>query len=142
MIFVQAPIWGSNHFKAPVQIGMAASCTLLLFPSLKVPPNFAEQAHDIRGFILCILTQLCVGLVIGWVSFLVMATAQFGGEMLDIQMGLSVAAQADPATHGAVNLIRRLDFYMAMLLYLLMNGHHEMWKAIFWSFDVVPLTYF
>src|ERR1043165_7359756 len=71
-----------------------------------------------------------------------MSTAQFGGEVLDIQMGLSVAAQSDPATHGAVNLIRRLDFYMAMLLYLLMNGHHEMWKAIFWSFDVVPLTYF
>jgi len=139
MVFVQAPIWGSQHFKAPVKAGMAGAVTLLAFPSLTVPANFPS---DIRGFLLCILFQLGVGLVIGWVSFLVMATAQFGGEMLDIQMGLSAAAQSDPSSHGAVNLLRRLHFYMAMMLYLMVDGHHELWRAIFWSFKVVPLTHF
>lgn len=139
MVFVQAPIWGSQHFKAPIKVGMAASVTLLAFPNLPVPDPFPE---DIRGFMFAILTQLGVGLVIGWVSFLVMATAQFGGEMLDIQMGLSAAAQADPSSHGAVNLLRRLHFYIAMLLYLMVNGHHQLWEAIFRSFEVVPLTYF
>jgi flagellar biosynthetic protein FliR len=139
MVFVQAPIWGSQHFKAPIKVGMAASVTLLAFPHLTVPENFPL---DIRGFIVAILTQLGVGLVIGWISFLVMATAQFGGEMLDVQMGLSAAAQADPSSHGAVNLLRRLHFYIAMLLYLMANGHHQLWEAIFYSFEVIPLTYF
>ncbi len=141
MVFVQAPIWGSQHFKAPVKMGMAASVTLLAMPNLPM----ADPAHfptDLRGFIPLILMQLAVGLVIGWVSFLVMATAQFGGEMLDIQMGLSVAAQSDPSSHGAVNLLRRLHFYIAMLLYLLTDGHHELWRAIFYSFKVIPLTEF
>ena len=138
-VFVQAPIWGGQHFKAPVKIGMAASVTLLAFPSLIIPEPFPL---DVRGFLLAILTQICVGLVIGWVAFLVMATAQFGGEMLDVQMGLSAAAQADPSSHGAVNLLRRLHFYIAMLLYLMINGHHQLWEAIFYSFKVIPLTYF
>jgi flagellar biosynthetic protein FliR len=138
-VFVQAPIFGGQHFKAPIKIGMAASVTLLAFPHLPVPDPFPS---DIRGFILAILTQICVGLVIGWVSFLVMATAQFGGEMLDVQMGLSAAAQADPSSHGAVNLLRRLHFYAAMLTYLMFDGHHKMWEAIFYSFQKIPLTYF
>lgn len=138
-VFVQAPIFGGQHFKAPIKVGMAASVTLLAFPTLPVPDPFPS---DIRGFMLAILTQICVGLVIGWVSFLVMATAQFGGEMLDVQMGLSAAAQADPSSHGAVNLLRRLHFYAAMLTYLMFNGHHKMWESIFYSFQKIPLTYF
>ena len=139
MVFVQAPIFGGQHFKAPIKVGMAASVTLLAFPNLPIPDPFPM---DVRGFIFAILSQLAVGLVIGWVSFLVMATAQFGGEMLDVQMGLSAAAQADPSSHGAVNLLRRLHFYMAMLLYLMLNGHHQLWEGIFYSFDTIPLTYF
>ena len=138
-VFVQAPIFGGQHFKAPIKVGMAASVTLLAFPNLPVPDPFPA---DIRGYMLAVLSQICVGLVIGWVSFLVMATAQFGGEMLDVQMGLSAAAQADPSSHGAVNLLRRLHFYAAMLTYLMFNGHHQLWIAIFKSFQVVPLTYF
>ncbi len=139
MVFVQAPIWGSQHFKAPIKMGMGIGVTLVAFPNLPMPKEFPT---DIRGYLLCLLMQLAVGLIIGWVSFLVMATAQFGGEMLDIQMGLSAAAQADPSSHGAVNLLRRLHFYMAMMLYLLVDGHHSLWDAVFRSFEVVPLTYF
>lgn len=139
MVFVQAPIWGSQHFKAPVKMGMAIGVTLLAYPNLTIPEPFPLE---LRGFLISVLMQLAVGLVIGWVSFLVMATAQFGGEMLDIQMGLSAAAQADPSSHGAVNLLRRLHFYMAMMLYLLGNGHLKLWQALFESFRIVPLTYF
>ena len=139
MVFVQAPIWGAQHFKDPIRIGMALGMTALAFPYLPRPEVFPTEA---KGFMLALLTQLGVGAVIGWVSFLVMATAQFGGEMLDIQMGLSAAAQADPASHGAVNLMRRLQFYIAMLLYLIMDGHHQLWVAVFRSFEVVPLTHF
>jgi flagellar biosynthetic protein FliR len=139
MIFVQAPIWGSEHIKKPILVGMAFSMSLLIFPSIPVPTDFPTE---IRGFIPILLTQLAVGLVIGWVSFLVMATAQFGGELLDIQMGLSAAAAADPSSHGAINLIRRLKFYIIMLLYLLTNGHLDFWRAIQYSFKVLPVTSF
>ena len=62
-VFVQAPIFGSQHFKAPVKVGMAASVVLLAMPSLPIPHPFPA---DPRGFIFAILTQICVGLVIGW----------------------------------------------------------------------------
>lgn len=139
LVFVQAPIWGSNHIQKPILAGSAALITICMYPHIPFPENMPT---DLLQFMLCLLTQVCVGLVIGFISFLVMAAAQFGGEMLDIQMGLSVAASFDPASHGAVNLLRRLHFYIAMNLYLTLNGHHMLIKAMERSFHVVPLTYF
>lgn len=139
LIFRQAPILGSNHMKNQVKIGLAALLSLVAFPHLKVPDNFPTEP---RGYILCILSQVGVGLAIGFVSYLVMAAAQFGGEMMDIQMGLSAAATMDPSSGGTSKLIMRLNFYFAMLLYLTTNGHHEFLRALYKSFDIIPVTTF
>lgn len=139
MIFQQAPILASRHIKPQMKVGLAGALAVVAFPNLPMPENFPE---DPRGFILAILTQVVVGLAIGFVSFLVMACAQFGGEMMDIQMGLSVAASMDPSSGGTSKLLMRLNFYIAMLLYLGVEGHHELLRALFKSFQVIPVTEF
>ncbi len=139
LVFVQAPIFGSHHIPKPILAGLAGAVTIAMFPHIPVP---ADMPDDLLPFMGALLSQACVGLVIGFVSFLVMAAAQFGGEMLDIQMGLSVAASFDPASHGAVNLLRKVHFYLAMNLYLVLDGHHALIQAINASFRVVPVTYF
>lgn len=139
LIFRQAPILGSNHMKGQVKVGLAACMALIAFPHLPVPENFPTEP---RGFILCILSQVAVGLAIGFVSYLVMAAAQFGGELMDIQMGLSAAATMDPSSGGTSKLIMRLNFYFAMMLYLITNGHHEFLRALFHSFQIIPVTTF
>lgn len=139
LIFVQAPIFGSDHITNTVLVGLAASITVALYPNLPVP---SDMPTDLLPFFGAILTQACVGLVIGYTSFIVIAAAQFGGELLDIQMGLSSAASFDPASHGAINLIRKVKFYTAMELYLIVGGHHQLLAAIYKSYQVIPLTFF
>ncbi|MFA5508715.1 MAG: flagellar biosynthetic protein FliR [Vulcanimicrobiota bacterium] len=138
-IFQQAPILGSKHIKGQAKVGLAACLAVVAFPNLPMPANMPE---DPRGFILALLAQVVVGLAIGYVSFLVMAAAQFGGEMMDIQMGLSVAASMDPSSGGTSKLLNRLNFYVAMMLYLMVDGHHMLLRALFRSFQVIPVTEF
>jgi flagellar biosynthetic protein FliR len=71
---------------------------------------------------------------------MIMAAAQFGGELLDTQMGLSVAASFDPASGSSVNMMRRMKFYLAMIIYLCLDGHHFLIRAMFKSFEIVPVT--
>jgi flagellar biosynthetic protein FliR len=139
MIFQQAPILASRHIKPQMKVGLAGSVAIVAFPNIPMPENFPE---DPRGLVLAILTQVVVGLAIGFVSYLVMACAQFGGEMMDIQMGLSVAASMDPSSGGTSKLLMRLNFYIAMLLYLGVDGHHMLMRALFHSFKVIPVTEF
>jgi flagellar biosynthetic protein FliR len=51
-----------------------------------------------------------------------------------------VAASFDPATGSTVNMMRRMKFYLCMILYLLMDGHHFLIRAMFKSFEVLPVT--
>jgi len=143
--FVQAPIWGSHHVNKPVLVGSAASIAVVIFPTVPATNEMVELGKnmaegDYAPLIFLIAAQITVGLVIGYVSYLIMAAMQFGAEILDVQMGLSVAASFDPASHGAVNMIRRWAFYLAMILYLMMNGHHKALEAMRYSFDVIPLS--
>ena len=139
LIMQQAPILASRHIKPQMKVGFAGCLALIAFPNLPMPDDFPTE---IRTFMMCILGQVVVGLAIGFVSFLAMACAQFGGEMMDIQMGLSVAATVDPSTGGSSKLIMRLNFYIAMLLYLSVDGHHMLLRALFYSFEVLPVTKF
>lgn len=135
--FVQAPIWGSHHFDKKILVASAAVWSFIVYPSVPMPK---ELTFDLLPFILMIATQLLVGLIIGYSSFMVMSAAQFGGEMLDTQMGLSVAASYDPASGSSVNMMRRFKFYLAMTLFLCCNGHHMLINAMFESYRLIPLT--
>ena len=133
---VQAPIWGSHHFDKKILVASAAVWSCIVYPSMTVP----EISFEPITYILMIAVQLLVGMVIGYASFMIMSAAQFAGEMLDTQMGLSVAASYDPASGSSVNMMRRLKFYLAMTLFLVFDGHHKLIETMFLSFKVIPVT--
>ncbi|MBM3461340.1 MAG: flagellar biosynthetic protein FliR [Armatimonadetes bacterium] len=142
--FVQAPIFGSHHVPKQVLAGFAALLAIVLYPIVPVPPEMFGIGAELHythyaALVPLIFSQFVVGLTIGYISFIIMAAVQFGAELLDVQMGLSVAASFDPG-QGSVNMIRRMMFYIAMILYLLMNGHVKQLEALRYSFDVIPLT--
>lgn len=135
--FVQTPIWGSNHINDKILVGLSTTMAIIIYPFIPIPK---ELPGGPVTFVLLLLSQLVIGLVIGFVSFIPMAMAQFGGEMVDIQMGLSSAAQYDPSSKGTINMVRRLKFYIAMIMFMMFNGHHVLLQALVKSFDIVPLT--
>jgi len=143
--FVQAPIWGSRHIPKPVLVASAFIFSVLLYsqvPVSKAVEMAGKRAMEMDMFPLAtlILSQFVVGLALGYISFIIMSAVQFGAELLDVQMGLSAAASFDPASHGAVNMIRRWAFYLAMIIYLLMNVHHLAMDTMRYSFEVIPLS--
>ena len=135
-VFIQAPIFGSRHITMRGRVGAAIVIATALYPGLPMPQefyySFPQHAAIIAG-------NVVVGLVIGWVSFLTMTTVQFAGELCDVQLGLSIAASFDPSAGGTVNLLRRFHFYIAMMVYLIINGHHTLITAIYRSFEAVPV---
>ena len=142
--FVQAPIWGSRHIPKNVLSASAALLAFTLYPNVPIPKQLfkfgtAFANGEVTPLIYLIAAQFTIGLIMGYMAFMVMAAIQFGAELLDVQMGLSVAASFDPG-QGSVNMLRRMMFYIAMILYLLFNGHMKAIEALQYSFEVIPLT--
>lgn len=137
--FVQAPILASNHIRHQARTALAIMCAVAVYPVVPFPKGLPM---DLINLILLILNQIVIGLILGYLAFLIMAGFQFAGELMDIQLGLSSAASFDPASGGTSNLLRRMQFYIAMLTYLAINGHHHLFRALWKSFDLVPVTGF
>lgn len=136
-VFIQAPVFGSRLIPPQALIGLSALLAIIIYPQIAVPQDFPS---DIIGFAGLVAVQFLVGSVIGFISNIVLAAAQFAGAMLDIQFGLSSAAVYDPSAGSSVNILNRFQFYFAMLLYLAIDGHHILIKSVCESFKIVPLT--
>lgn len=135
-VFVQAPLFASHHIPMQVRVGCALVASFAMFPALPLPPNLPDTLVNLA---FAILYQILIGLIIGYVAFLVSAGAQFAGELIDIQLGLSIAASFDPSAGGTINLTRRFQLYLSFLIYLLINGHHFLFKAIAKSYHILPV---
>jgi flagellar biosynthetic protein FliR len=80
-----------------------------------------------------------VGLSIGFIAYMVFTAIYVAGEIIDMQIGFGVVNVMDPISNIQVPVSSNLYFIISMLLFLSMNGHHVLIKALFDSFTTLPL---
>lgn len=134
-LFLVAPVF-SNRL-VPVQlrvaIGFAAALLVLpLFGPQDLPPELLSMAFQAAR-------EMLVGLVIGYVAQLLFAALQFGGELLDIDMGFSMMNVLDPMSNAHMPLMGNLQYLVALLTFLIANGHHMLIWAVVESYEQIPL---
>ena len=135
-VFTQGPIFGSRHISMKARVGTALVLATALYPILPMPEGFY---YNFSQHLMIVFGNVAVGFMVGFASYLTMTTVQFAGELIDTQLGLSTAASFDPSAGGTVNMLRRFHFYLAMIVYLIINGHHSLITAIYRSFVAVPV---
>ena len=67
------------------------------------------------------------------------AAAELAGQLVGFQMGLSYAAIVDPQSGVRNNLLAALYGNIAIITFLLMNGHHAFLRALRDSYDSLPM---
>ena len=82
--------------------------------------------------------ELAMGLGIGLLGTLAISAVQMGGQVIGIQMGFGIVNVMDPTSNLQVSLIGQFKFFVATLVFLAINGHHDILKAIHRSFAFVP----
>jgi flagellar biosynthesis protein FliR len=112
---------------------------LLAFVIVRTVPTMAPLG--LGALTVAVFSQLFVGLVFGFVAYLLFAGIQFAGEIIDIQMGFAVANVINPLTSQNVTLIGEFQIALATLLYLAVDAHHVLLAGIASSFRLVPLPY-
>ena len=76
----------------------------------------------------------------GFAAQFIFWSVTFAGEIIGFQMGLSIAAVYNPMDGVASNPIGRVLTLTMLLVFLLLDGHHHMLRALVASFEVVPLS--
>jgi flagellar biosynthetic protein FliR len=65
---------------------------------------------------------------------------EFAGEIIGFQMGLSIAQVYNPISGATSNPLGRFLTVAFLLVFLVLDGHHYILRALVVSFEVVPLA--
>jgi len=131
------PLFGHQSVPAATKVGLSLFLTVLLYPSL----------HGVRAglplqvvpLLLLLTREVLVGMAIGFVAAMLFAGVELGGTMVGMQMGLAIVTTMDPQTREQASLIGQAQQLVALLLFLVIDGHHFLLRALYYSFEAVPV---
>jgi flagellar biosynthetic protein FliR len=136
-LFSVAPIFSDRGIPQTMKLAMIVWISLLLWFVVPVPKVVFISNVDV---ILALVFEFFLGFVIGFIPRIILLGVQMAGSMMDMQMGLSVAATFDPSTGGQTTIMERLMFYLALFAMFSTDAHHLFLVAILESFKVIPLV--
>jgi len=136
-VMMLAPVFGSAVAPAPVKIFLSLVLSLLFFPL--VQSAGAPVSMEPSVLALGAAWELAVGILIGFASAMLFAGVQFGGHLIDQELGILQANLLDPMLNEQISIVGQFKVLLATLVYLLINGHHLLIAAVSDSFRAVPL---
>ena len=134
---LMVPVLGSRMIPSVVKISLSILLALLFTPLVK-PPAAPLPDDPVRLGLLA-GGEIMVGLVCGFIMFLVFMSVQLAGQIVDMQMGFGVANVIHPGLGTQVPLIGFFNFLLATLFFLMLDGHLRIIELVAFSFDKVPV---
>jgi flagellar biosynthetic protein FliR len=91
------------------------------------------------SLVLLSMREVFVGLILGGVAALIFYGVEYAGELAGMQMGFAIAGILDPQTGHQVSIVSKFQGALAILLFLAVNGHYFVLKALLDSLAVLPV---
>ncbi len=136
-VFLADPFFSSAAINSTVRVAFALLLTILIAPVLPAMPDV--PVFSAPGVLIGI-NQLLVGWMIGMSMRLVFTAVELAGNLSGLQMGLGFASFYDPQSAANVPVVAQFLSAATILLFLSMNGHLIVLRALVDSFSQFPPT--
>jgi flagellar biosynthetic protein FliR len=131
-----APFFSNRTLLSSGKMALILWLTILIVFVVPLP---LELPKGNTVFIIAIVMELLIGALIGFATDLLVSGIEFAGSLMDTQAGLSVSAVLDPSTGKNAALFERFLRRTAILIFLIVDGHHMVLSAVYQSFRVLPV---
>jgi flagellar biosynthetic protein FliR len=135
-LLMAMPSIGTHVVPARVRLLLAIALTWVVAPLLPPMPPLEPLAPAAW---LTALSQVLIGVAMGFALRLVFSAIEMGAQMLGQAMGLGFAALVDPQNGVQVPVISQLYTLLATLLFFVMDGHLVAIEVLVRSFDTLPV---
>jgi len=138
-MFTTAPLFSTFPIPMMVKACLSALVGFIIFPFVLTSAHF-QMPHDMVMLSVLIFKEMLVGILIGFSANLIFIGIEIGGQLLAIQMGLSIAEALDPVTKQQVPIIGQFYLFIACILFIYLNGHHWLITCIYGSYHSIPIN--
>lgn len=137
------PLLGGNATPRTVKIGFAMALAVMYFPVLSgsatLPAVVEMGPLSWLAFGVAVGKESLLGAYLGYLMSLVLLPVRIAGDYLGQEMGLALAAQADPSATNPSLVVSQLFQMLAALLFFGLNGHHLFLIALNGTFLYFPI---
>ncbi|MDR1440669.1 MAG: flagellar type III secretion system protein FliR [Clostridiales bacterium] len=135
-MFAVSPIFGRRNLPTYYKIGLAFFLALLLTAS--GAPAMPQTGGTPLEYALLALTELMVGISIGFIPYLMFSAIYLAGQLIDMKIGFSMVSVLDPVSNLQIPVTSNFYFILCMLVFITVNAHHSVIRAIYESYAFVP----
>lgn len=133
-LMLTAPGWSGAGMPRMVRAALVVVLAVLLLPAAPVVA-LPDRVLDLPLPLVC---EMAIGLVIGLAAAVVMQAMGFAGEVLSMQMGLSIAPLLSPVPELEVVGVGPIMAVLGIVIYLGLGGHLILLRALAQSLRTLP----
>lgn len=136
-LFLMAPIFSSRQIPIVMRVFLVIMISGIL--AFVTPIKTAVPIDNSGYFVLALASEILVGYTLGFVTYAVFAGIQTAGQLIDMQMGFGIVNVMDPQSGTQIPLMGNFQYLVALMVFLGIDGHHLMIKALHDSYSYIPV---
>lgn len=135
--FIVAPFWGHRAIPPAIKIPVILALSVSIGPIVAgLGPVQPDSLWTAGGWA---LREVMIGGLIGFCFATLFWAIRMAGDLIGLQMGFSIVNVIDPSSTEQVSLIGEFKYILAMLILLILDGHHLMIAALVDTYKVAPI---
>ncbi|MBW2054713.1 MAG: flagellar biosynthetic protein FliR [Deltaproteobacteria bacterium] len=139
-ILVMFPFFSARVIPTLIKAGLALMITIVLFPVIN--NQMVAFPGTLLGVAQLILAELIIGMTLGLMVQIFFEGVRMMGQMVGFQTGFAITNVLDPQSGMQVSIFANTAYLLAIVLFLLLNGHHILLNAVKSSFDIINVGSF
>ena len=133
-LMLTAPMWSMTMLPKTARGAITVLLALALTPLAPRTP-LPDQALELP---IPVAMEMVIGIAIGLTAAVLVQGVALAGEVLSLQMGLSLGPQLAPLPDVPVSGVGQLTTFLALVVYLATGGHLVMLRGLAESLRLLP----
>lgn len=135
-LLVAAPPFNNPALSVRVRLLLGLAIALAITPALPSSPAIDPSSGS---GLLILAQQIIIGFAMGFSMRLIFSAIDMAGTMISYQMGLGFATAYDPQSASQTSVISEFLGFLALLVFMSINGHLIVIATLTQSFILLPI---
>lgn len=134
-----APYFSIRNVPPLARGALAFVLAILIYPVIPLPKI---ENFYLLSFVLFLAGEALAGLILGYTAAIIFSAIKMAGQLIDIQIGLAMASIFDPQSGSQNTLLSQFLYTIAVLTFMIIDGHHHLLQSLVKSYEFLPLAAF
>lgn len=135
-VFV-APFFSMNNTPRRVRIALGVLISVIVYNMI---PSVTLSYNTVLGYAIIVIKEALTGILIGYSAAICSYILNFAGQLVDMEIGLSMVSLFDPVTKDTSTISGTYYNYSVTLMLLISGLYQYVLGAIVESFSLIPIN--